>query len=104
MDQAIFNSLKSSCDDKKRARVQAQSFRDSAESAWSTRRAACKKLASQRQLSMCALGTKAKAEAHQRQCHSVEGNHHAGEGRCRLSGRHGAEWKASQMHAVFDKI
>ena len=57
-DQATFNSLKSSCDDKKQARVQAQSLRDSAESAWSTRRAACKKFASQRQASMCAVSTK----------------------------------------------
>ena len=42
-------SLKASCDGKKQARVQAQSLLDSTESAWSTRRAACKKLASQRQ-------------------------------------------------------
>jgi hypothetical protein len=59
-DQASYNSLKASCDAKKQARVQAQSSLDSAESAWSTKRAACKKLASQRQASMCAFGTKAK--------------------------------------------
>ena len=61
-DQATYNSLKASCDGKKQARVQAQSFLDSAEAAWSTRRTACKKLASQRQASMCAFGTKAKAK------------------------------------------
>jgi len=61
-DQANYNSLKASCDGKKQARVQAQSSLDSAESAWSTKRAACKKLASQRQASMCAFGTKAKAK------------------------------------------
>ena len=55
-------SLKASCDGKKQARVQTQSFLDSAEAAWSTRRTACKKLASQRQASMCAFGTKAKAK------------------------------------------
>ena len=44
------------------SRVQAHSLLDSAYSAWSTRRAACKELASQRQASMRAFGTKAKAE------------------------------------------
>ena len=56
------NSLKASCDGKKQARVQAKSLLDSAESAWSTMRAACKKLASQRQASIYAFGTNAKAE------------------------------------------
>ena len=60
-DQANYNSFKASCDGKKQTRVQAQSLLDSAESAWSTRRAACKKLASQHQASMCAFDTKAKA-------------------------------------------
>ena len=60
--QANYNSFNASGDGKKQARVQAQSLLDSAYSAWSTRRAACKELASQRQASMRAFGTMAKAE------------------------------------------
>ena len=42
-DQAIYNSLKASCDGKKQARVQAQSLLDAAKSAWRTRWAATTK-------------------------------------------------------------
>jgi len=41
---------------------QAQSSLDSAESAWRTKRAACAKLAIQREKSMCAFGTQAQAK------------------------------------------
>lgn len=61
-EEKHYGSLKASCDSKKKARVQAQSSLNSAETAWSTKRAACSKLASQRQASMCAFGTKAQAK------------------------------------------
>jgi hypothetical protein len=61
-DETNYNGLKASCDAKTQARVQAQSSLDSAESAWSTKRASCKTLASQRQTSMCDFGNKAQAK------------------------------------------
>jgi len=56
------DTLKASCEAKTQAQLEAKSTLDAAESAWSTKRAACTKLASQREASMCALGTKAHAK------------------------------------------
>jgi len=61
-EETNYNSLKTSCDAKKQERVQAQSSLDSADSAWSTKRAACAKLAPQRESSMCAFGTQAQTK------------------------------------------
>jgi len=61
-EEKHYGSLKATCDSNRKARVQAQSSLNSAETAWSTKRAACNKLASQRQASMCAFGTKAQAK------------------------------------------
>jgi len=61
-EQKSHDTLKASCDAKTQARVEAKTTLDSAESEWGSKRAACQKLASQRQASMCALGTKAQAK------------------------------------------
>jgi len=57
-----YNGLKATCDTSKQEQVQAQSSLDSAESAWSTKRAACAKLSNQREMSMCAFGAQAQAK------------------------------------------
>merc|ERR1719469_1457980 len=56
------DTLKASCEAKTQARVEAQSTLDAADSAWSTKRAACTKLDTQRRASICAFGTKANAK------------------------------------------
>jgi len=61
-DQAQYSGLKATCDQKKQARVQAQSAMNSAETAWSTQQAACKKFASRREASMCTYGSKVQAK------------------------------------------
>jgi len=61
-EQESHDTLKASCEAKTQARVEAQSTLDSTESTWGTKRAACKKLASQRQGVICDFGTAAQSK------------------------------------------
>jgi hypothetical protein len=61
-EKGSHDTLKASCDAKKQARVEAKSTLDSAESAWSTKRAACAALNSQHQTSMCDFGAAAQSK------------------------------------------
>jgi len=61
-EQKSHDTLKASCEAKTEARIEAKATLDASESAWGNQRAACSKLASQRQTSLCAFGAQAQTK------------------------------------------
>jgi len=96
-NQANYNSLKATCDMKKKDRVAAQSSLSDAGTAWSNKRASCKKLSTQRQSSFCAFGSSAQSKcAAEKEYTQFVAATQQGKGGIHSEADRVAEWSASQ--------